>query len=156
MRSYSKPFQYMTHKRVWVIAVSIASLLAAISYTAVAFLSANNSDNTIKNVNEVVQPVSEAVEEPPSSNVQKNDTTLEAIIETDNSAPPKADIKVNGRPIPLPASGSLHETFQDSNGTTKLDVSIDSQSSGSTSIDSSTSINLNTHTETEVEGNNTE
>lgn len=156
MRSYSKPFQYMTHRRVRVIAVGIASLLAAIGYTAVAFLSANNNDNTTKNVNEVVQPVSEAVEESPSSNVKKNDTTLEAIIETDNSTPPKADIKVNGQPIPLPASGSLHEIFQDSNGTTKLDVSIDSQSSGSTSIDSSTSINLNTHTETEVEGDNTE
>lgn len=156
MWSYSKPFRYMTHKRVWMTTVGIASLLAAMSYSVVALLSANNNDNAIKHVNEVVQPVPESVKDSPSSTIKNNDTTLETIIESDTAAPLNAEIKVNGQSIPLPANGSLHETLQDSNSTTKLDVSIDSHSSGSTSIDSSTSINLNTHTETEVEGNNTE
>lgn len=154
MQSYSKPFnRHMTRKRAWTMTIGVALLFTAIGYTAVALQAAGGAT---KYTNEIAQPVPELSKDTPPSINKNNDTTLEATIESDMSAPLNAELKVNGQSIPLPESGSLHETFQDGNSTTKLDVSVDNQSSGSTSIDSSTSIDLNIQSEAEVEVNNTE
>ncbi len=61
---------------------------------------------------------------------------------TDNQ-PPLTTVKVNKQPVDMPASGVIHQVFDDASGTTTIEVSSDSKSSGEGSSNSFMNIELN-------------
>jgi len=59
----------------------------------------------------------------------------------------KPVVKINDQPVEMPASGTLSQTIHDDNGTTTLNISVKSDSSGSAKNHSSTNIKLNSSSE---------
>ncbi len=79
----------------------------------------------------------------------KTDVQVQAALggETD----PRPVVKINSQPVSLPVSGEIHRVVQDSGGTTVIDVSVKSSTSGNSSSDSSTSVQLNSTSESTAE-----
>lgn len=61
----------------------------------------------------------------------------------------QAKLRVNGQTITLPENGSVHKQITSAGGTTNLDVSIQSASSGSDTTNTSSSSSLTVQTTTE-------
>lgn len=55
-----------------------------------------------------------------------------------------AKLKINNQPVKIPESGTVSQTVETSGGTTKIDVSVNSNTSGSSQTETSSSIQLNT------------
>lgn len=70
---------------------------------------------------------------------------------TVNSSPDTADVRINGQAIPVPDNGEVHKTIKDDNGQTKVDISVQSNTSGSRESRSSTSFRLESSTEVSTE-----
>jgi hypothetical protein len=55
----------------------------------------------------------------------------------------QSTVEVNGQSIPVPENGSTHQVIEDDNGKTTVDISVDSNTSGSGTIKSRSSTNIN-------------
>ncbi|MDB5169704.1 MAG: hypothetical protein JWN82_100 [Candidatus Saccharibacteria bacterium] len=84
---------------------------------------------------EVVQPDED--EDTPSQ-----DSTSKSSTNSSNST----RITVNGKDVTLPASGDLHKTYADGQGTTRLDVDVDNQQNSSSTSNSSIDVQINSDT----------
>ena len=58
-------------------------------------------------------------------------------------------LNINSEPVVIPESGTVHRVIQDENGTTTVDVKVDSQTNGSS--ENSTSMNIEVNSSNEVE-----
>lgn len=63
------------------------------------------------------------------------------------SAPVDVKLRVNNIPIPLPEQGTVHKDIRNADGTTTVDVRIDSTSSDNSTSQSSSSVILRSSTE---------
>lgn len=84
--------------------------------------------------------------------------TVSPSVVADNQAgiPVNTKVTIDGQNVPVPPSGEVHKSVETPNGTTKIDVSVDSNSSGNSSIQSSSSVNLDVHTSSEQVIDNSE
>lgn len=89
---------------------------------------------------------------PEKSAIHESQSTLRVeTVQPDANQPPQTTVEVNGQAIDVPDQGSVHRVIQDENGTTTLDLSVDSNVSSGSS-ESSTSIEFNASSEAIVEG----
>jgi hypothetical protein len=72
-----------------------------------------------------------------STSTSSQSVTTHVSSTTDGNGQTSTSVTVNGQPVRLPASGELHKTMSDGNGTTRLDISNDAAGSSS-----STSVNV--------------
>lgn len=92
-------------------------------------------------------------ETPRITPVQPNATTNVTTVQQDSQTvkidktPAKTKLQVNGREIALPENGSVHKEINDKDGTTSVDISIESVSSESSDSYSTMNIELNSSTE---------
>ncbi len=68
----------------------------------------------------------------------------------------RTKLSVNGQNIPVPDNGSVQKTVKGNSDNSRVDISIDSTSSGASEVHSSSSLNLNFHSTTEITTDNTE
>lgn len=84
---------------------------------------------------------------PPTSNISEikpiQQTSLQVTSLSTNDQSPLTTVKINNQPVDMPASGVIHQVIDNSNGTTTIDVSSDSKSSGTGSSNSSMNIQVN-------------
>lgn len=81
--------------------------------------------------------------------VTTQESKTEATTTTEpSSSDAKTSVTVNNQPIDLPANGTVHKTITNENGTTQVDVSVNSDSSGNSVSSSVSSTNLNMSTNT--------
>ncbi|MDB5165714.1 MAG: hypothetical protein JWM00_604 [Candidatus Saccharibacteria bacterium] len=78
-------------------------------------------------------------------------TTQTSIDAHANSSSPNTttQLEVNNQRVDIPNNGSVSKTITDSNGTTKIDVSVNAESTESSHTYSSTNIQLNTTSESQ-------
>lgn len=76
-----------------------------------------------------------------SSSVNANDVTT--------------DVTVNGQSIPVPEQGSVHKVIENGNGQTTVDISVESETSGTSQSQSSTNIQMNSSSDLRSETNRT-
>ncbi len=79
-----------------------------------------------------------------------NSSSVQSIIQSDESSPVKTSVRINGEQMPVPQTGTTHKVIQDDNGTTTIDISVDSSTVGGTSTNSST-----TNSSTNIQLNST-
>lgn len=75
-------------------------------------------------------------------------TTMESNTMTtpSNSSESKTEVKINNQPIDVPENGSVHRTITTENGTTQINVSTNSDSSGNSYSSSFTTNSTNSNT----------
>lgn len=78
---------------------------------------------------------------------ERSATELKTSVTTGNG---ETNVQVNGQEVPVPENGSTH-TVVDNNGTTVVDVQVNTTTENSSSSYSSTSINLNTSSESTID-----
>lgn len=85
-------------------------------------------------------------------------TASPSVMADDQAKVPPVDTKVtvDGKNIPVSPTGEVHKTVETPNGTTNIDVSVNSNSSSNSSVQSSGSINLEVHTSSEQVVDNSE
>jgi hypothetical protein len=78
------------------------------------------------------------------------DASLE-VTQSEVSAEPVVETKlnINSEPVVIPEEGTVHKVIKDENGTTTVDISVDSQTNGSS--DKSTSMNVQVNSTSEVD-----
>lgn len=76
--------------------------------------------------------------------------------DSQSDVPVNAKVTIDGQNVPVPPSGEVHKSVETPSGTTKIDVSVDSSSSGNSSIQSSSSVNLDVRTSSEEVIDNSE
>ncbi|MEP7204641.1 MAG: hypothetical protein ABI716_00410 [Candidatus Saccharibacteria bacterium] len=121
------------------------SLVVVCVIAAVYFLSPPRQSS--RTISDGIKTTSPAVLGPVS-----NDSTVTAteVQPAETSQPPPAvntRLHVNGQPVAVPQTGTIHKVIKDNNGVTTVNVSVDANSSGSSSSDSSTNIQLDSTTE---------
>lgn len=78
-----------------------------------------------------------------SLQVTQSETTSDPVVET--------KLNINSEPVVIPDEGSVHKVIQDDNGTTTVDISVGSETTGSS--EKSTSMNIEVNSSTQVETN---
>lgn len=76
--------------------------------------------------------------------VSDQQPSMEASIVNDSTT--STSIIVNNQPVEVPENGSVHKTITNNNGTTQVDISVNSSNNGSSFSSSSSSIQMNTNT----------
>ncbi|MNH58530.1 hypothetical protein D3C73_103340 [compost metagenome] len=71
----------------------------------------------------------------------KSDSASEPVVET--------KLNINSEPVVIPEDGTVHKVIQDENGTTTVDISVDSQTNGSS--EKSTSMNVEVNSSNQLE-----
>lgn len=89
-----------------------------------------------------------------SSKEASLDTTVDTTLETTQSASSDGTItntslSINSEPVPLPENGSVHKVIQDDTGTTTVDVSVDSQTSGTNEGSTTMKLQINSRSTTD-------
>lgn len=77
-------------------------------------------------------------------------STIQATVQNSgghSTAPVTTQVQVNGQSVQASPTGIVHKVIQDPNGTTTVDISVDSTSPNNSSSLSSTSINLQSTSE---------
>jgi hypothetical protein len=83
----------------------------------------------------------------PASSALNGNTTIQTTTQSSDISPIKTRVHVNGQPIQVPQTGTVHNVIQDPSGTTTVDISVDANSSDTSSTSSSTNIELNSSSE---------
>ena len=84
----------------------------------------------------------------PSSSARSDDD-LNINISSSNSST-SSSVEVNGQSVPVPEQGSSHQVINDANGRTTVDISVDSNTSGSSTTRSSTRIDVDSSARSKV------
>jgi hypothetical protein len=143
----------------WLASFLIAAPVGAIAWAATAINGANQqpqssvtSDNESQTSLEVQPPQlpPELPQETGAIHEHQSSVHVETV-QPSSDQPPQTTVEINGQSIDVPDQGNVHKVIQDANGTTTLDLSVDSNVSSGSS-ESSTNIELNTTSESTVEG----
>lgn len=78
-------------------------------------------------------------------------TTDQPATAANNSHSVTTKLKVDGNTIPVPQNGTVHQEIQQSNGTTTIDISTSSTTSGSAQTNSMMNIQLDSHSKSSSE-----
>ncbi len=81
-------------------------------------------------------------------NASSDSSSVDVNISNDFS---QTTVNVNGQSLPISDEGTTHKVIQNDNGQTTVDVSIDSDTTGTTSSRSSTNINLRSSSSSDVD-----
>lgn len=143
----------------WLASLLIAAPVGVIAWLATVISGANQqpqasvtSDNESQTSLEAKSPQLPPEPSPETGAIHESQSTLRVeTVQPNANQPPQTTVEVNGQAIDVPNQGSVHRVIQDANGTTTLDLSVDSNVS-SGSLESSTSIEFNASSETIVEG----
>ncbi len=131
--------------RVFVV-VAIASIIAIVAISAVYTRGKTpqpvNSDAMATSHDEVAQQQTTIKTAPGQS--------VETHVRSSGSGRDTPDVTVNGRQINVPRDGTVRETFRTKNGTTRVDISTNSTSSGSNSSSITTNFNVHTNTRSQT------
>jgi hypothetical protein len=84
----------------------------------------------------------------PSSSASSDDN-LNVNISSSNSST-NSSVEVNGQSVPVPDQGSTHQVINDANGRTTVDISVDSNTSGSGTSRSTTRLDVNSSARSKV------
>jgi hypothetical protein len=76
---------------------------------------------------------------------------LEATPDVTNESTMKTNLTINSESVPIPENGSVHRVIQDDSGTTTLDVSVDSQTTGDSETSTTMNLEINSHSSTEFD-----
>lgn len=80
---------------------------------------------------------------------EQHDTTLQITQSQESANAAETELQINSTPVAIPENGSVHRVIENDTGTTTVDVSVDSQTSGTN--ESSTSMNIEVNSSSEVE-----
>jgi len=78
-----------------------------------------------------------------------SDDNLNVDISSSNGST-ESSVNVNGQSITVPDQGSTHQVIEDANGRTTVDISVDSNTSGSSKVRSSTDIDVDSSSRSNV------
>lgn len=117
--------------------------VSAISLSAVARYHASHEDAALTSPLPATVPTAVTVP------TEQAATTIQASTEQTNGAT-SAQVTVNGAPVAVPASGTVHKVVQDKNGSTTLDISLSNPSSSDTSTSSHTQTQVNTSSDIQI------
>ncbi len=136
------------NKTVILITVALIALVLSLAYIQ---LNPKSGRATQKQVEAVVS--TDSSQTPPAPII-----TLPSVVANDNQAgiPVETKVTIDGKNVPVSPSGEVHKSVETPSGTTKIDVSVDSNSSGNSSTQSSSSVNLNVHSSSEQVIDNSE
>lgn len=84
----------------------------------------------------------------PSSSASSDDNLNVNISSSSNST--NSSVEVNGQSVTVPDQGSTHQVIDDANGRTTVDISVDSNTSGSSTTRSSTRIDVDSSARSKV------
>ena len=125
---------WIASNRIWLIVAAVASLslmifslyyLTAFRHPTVTGATAKPSISNISPINPIQQ------------------SSLQVTSLSTNNQPAVTTVKVNNQPVSMPSSGIFHQVVNDANGTTTIDVSSDSKTTGTSSSNSSMNIQVN-------------
>lgn len=122
-------------------------LVAAVALVSWYYISVNATQRVPRVTPELIKQLPSSASIPNLSDTSANGVTIQSIIQSENTAPLKTRVYINGQQVPTPQTGTVHKVIQDNNGTTTVDISVDANSSGDTSTSSFTNIELNSTTE---------
>ena len=80
---------------------------------------------------------------------EQHDTTVQITQSQESTNVAETELQINSTPVTIPENGSVHRVIENDTGTTTVDVSVDSQTSGTN--ESSTSMNIEVNSSSEVE-----
>lgn len=79
------------------------------------------------------------------------DAKLEATPDVTNESTTKTNLTINSESVPIPENGSVHRVIRDDSGTTTLDVSVDSQTTGDSETSTTMNLEINSHSNAEFD-----
>jgi len=68
-----------------------------------------------------------------------------------NESTMKTNLTINSESVPIPENGSVHRVIRDDSGTTTLDVSVDSQTTGDSETSTTMNLEINSHSNAEYD-----
>lgn len=168
MWSYSKPSMYRQRKNgvhrsayfltrsksVAALRVGIPLFVLAMASTLGWYSSSVSKPATTADVTREEAPIdAQQVEVPksaPADSTNSIDASLE-VTQTNNAEEPAVETKlnINSEPVVIPEDGTVHKVIQDENGTTTLDITVDSQANGSSENSTSMNVEVNSSTQSE-------
>lgn len=169
MWSYSKPSMYRQRKNgvhrsayfltrsksVAALRVGIPLFVLAMASTLGWYSSSVSKPATTADVTREETPIDvpQQVETPksaPTDSTNSIDASLE-VTQTDNTEAPAVETKlnINSEPVVIPEDGTVHKVIQDENGTTTVDITVDSQANGSSENSTSMNVEVNSSNQTE-------
>lgn len=130
-----------SNKTFILIAVALIALVLSLAYIQ---MNPKSGQVTQKQIEAVVS--TDSSQTPPAPI-----TTSPSVVASDDQAaiPVETKVTIDGQNVPVSPSGEVHKSVETPNGTTKIDVSVDANSSGNSSVQSSNSVNLNVHSSSE-------
>lgn len=133
---------------------AVSLLLPAVAYAwwrhnpVASSLTSNNQSSSTANL-KLSQPAPAKIDTHfESSNTASGDTSQKT--NSDNGAT-HAQLHVNGQSVPLPSQGTVHKEITSKDGKTTVDISVNSNSSGTSQSTTSTNIELNSSTNSSTE-----
>lgn len=170
MWSYSKPTAYRIRKNgvhhsayfltrskaVSLLRIGVPLFVVAATSALGWFSSSASKPATTMDVTHETSSSSNQEIEPPKTtttnpdSINSIDASLE-VTQSEVSAEPVVETKlnINSEPVVIPEEGTVHKVIKDENGTTTVDISVDSQTNGSS--DKSTSMNVQVNSTSEVD-----
>lgn len=169
MWSYSKPSAYHSRKNgvhrsayfltkskaVAALRVGVPLAVVAITATFGWYSSSASKPATAVDVTHEVVTSTEQQVEPPKTAIPDSINSIDAslqVTQSDTSEAPVVETKlnINSEPVVIPEEGTVHKVIQDGNGTTTVDVSVDSQTNGSSEKSTSMNVQVNSSSQTEL------
>jgi hypothetical protein len=141
-------------KSVAALRVGVPLFVLAMASTLGWYSSSVSKPATTADVTREEAPIdAQQVEVPkPASTDSTNsiDARLE-VTQTGNAEEPAVETKlnINSEPVAIPEDGTVHKVIQDENGTTTLDITVDSQANGSSENSTSMNVEVNSSTQSE-------
>jgi hypothetical protein len=169
MWSYSKPSMYRQRKNgvhrsayfltrsksVAALRVGIPLFVLAMASTLGWYSSSVSKPAATADVTREEAPIDaqQQVETPksaPTDSTNSIDASLE-VTQTDSTEAPAVETKlnINSEPVVIPEDGTVHKVIQDENGTTTVDITVDSQANGSSENSTSMNVEVNSSNQTE-------
>lgn len=97
-----------------------------------------NNTNLDANINNSDSSAADTNDSQTASNANQNQANIQ--------------LHVNGQAVPVPSQGTVHKEISSDNGTTSVDLSVNSASSGTSQSNSHTSMNIEMNSSTETGG----
>lgn len=158
----------VTDRQGLVIIGAIAVTLTVATAAGAQYLTTNQSAAPKDTANQHQESIRATVETEPNElndsetvtptpdNDTPQDQSANAAPETTSAPQISTDVTVNGTPVPVPQNGSHHQIIQDDNGTTSVDITVNSQSSDDNSSRSSSDLRIRSSTRSSLNIENSE
>ena len=145
MRSYSLPSSDSAKRAI----AQLGAVVLLLAVMAFAFNSWHRTAPPSAAANAVTgrSAASELKVQTTPTTVAPDHAATDTTVETSTSgggAKPNTQVRINNQPVAVPDNGTLHKTVPTNNGNTSVDISVDSNTTGSSTSNSSSSIQLDT------------